>query len=255
MKKTMSIILSLMLLFCLTACNGSKEANNTSTNNPNPSQNTNQTGDSNVSEYSGTYESSDGYLIIYDDATFEMTDYDGSVYNSGTCSFKDGLALISEVGETLFLVPDGDGNLYGGEDTGTFFRVAIDSYPGEDIPNNNTPDNDIPDNDVPDNDAPDYNIPDRHPYSAFNKSDFQGCWQDSNNYIIQIIDDEWYLYDDGGRMVQSGPAEFEDSKAWLMNKDGSSGGGYLYFDEDGYLILSGEALTQLDQFPYGNSEN
>ncbi len=99
------------------------------------------------------------------------------------------------------------------------------------------------------------NLPSDLPNDTFGELDFEGYWQYGNGYILEFMGDRWYLYDGSGKMLQSGPAEFEDTKAWLMNEDGSSGGGYLYFDDNGDLIESGEVLTRLEEFPYGNSEN
>ncbi len=86
------------------------------------------------------------------------------------------------------------------------------------------------------------------------ESAFQGYWMYDNGYILQIVDTQWYAYEKDGRLFQSGSVEYEDGAAYLMNADGSSGGGMLSFNEDGDAFESGLRVTKLDAFPYGNTE-
>lgn len=79
---------------------------------------------SNSFTYEGIYDTSDGYLRIYSDGTFDVAFYDGETYNYGTYSADaDGITLATEGGDILFFVLDEYGNLFGGEDVGTLPRV------------------------------------------------------------------------------------------------------------------------------------
>lgn len=47
-------------------------------------------------------------------------------------------------------------------------------------------------------------------------------------------------------MIAWGPVKYDEEAAYLMNDDGSSGGGKVYFDVDGKLIdSSGYVLSYL----------
>lgn len=46
-------------------------------------------------------------------------------------------------------------------------------------------------------------------------------------------------------MLARGPIEFDDEAAYLMNDDGSSGGGKINFDEDNNLVDSDMILTNI----------
>ncbi len=173
------------------------------------------------SEYWGVYETPDGYLRVYEDGTFDVTDFDGQVYNSGNWESDDGLSLYSE-GQGQFFVLDENNNLYGGGDFATLIRV--DKYDIFTAPSD-----------------------------GHDKSDYLGFWKYSNGYILQISEyDEWNLYTaDGMTMLTWGPVEYDEEAAYLVNGDGSSGGGVLRFDESGNLTDSGEALTYWGEFLFG----
>lgn len=75
---------------------------------------------------------------------------------------------------------------------------------------------------------------------------YQGFWEYPEGRILEINGDVWNLYaDDGTTLLDHGPTEYDDEAVYLMNEDGSSGGGRAYFDEDGSLIESGRILTFL----------
>lgn len=85
---------------------------------------------------------------------------------------------------------------------------------------------------------------------------YQGFWEYPEGIILEINGEAWNLYeDDGVTLLAGGPMEYMEDAAWLMNEDGSSGGGRVYFDEDGNLIESGHVLTYLglsiDDVPKG----
>ena len=77
---------------------------------------------------------------------------------------------------------------------------------------------------------------------------YWGYWGYPDGTVLEIREDTWYLYvengdGDGVTVSASGPVEYDEEAAYLMNEDGSSGGGRAYFDEDGNLIESGRVLT------------
>lgn len=78
-------------------------------------------------------------------------------------------------------------------------------------------------------------------------SAYAGFWEYPDGTLLEIENDTWYLYEaDEHMMIAWGPVEFDEDAAYLMNDDGSSGGGAVYFDEDGDLIdSSGDVLTYL----------
>ena len=86
---------------------------------------------------------------------------------------------------------------------------------------------------------------------------YQGFWEYPQGMILEINGEEWNLYaDDGITVIDHGPMEYGEDAAWLMNEDGSSGGGRVSFDENGDLIdISGGVLTYLgpsgDNVPKG----
>ena len=83
-------------------------------------------------------------------------------------------------------------------------------------------------------------------YQGFPQAAYQGFWEYPEGKILEINGDEWNLYaDDGITLLAQGPVEYTEDAACLMNEDGSSGGGRVYFDEDGNLNDSGRVLTFL----------
>ena len=73
---------------------------------------------------------------------------------------------------------------------------------------------------------------------------YQGFWEYPKGWILEINGDEWNLYDDDNvTVIGHGPTMYDNEAVFLMNEDGSSGGGRAYFDEDGNLIESGNVLT------------
>lgn len=75
-------------------------------------------------------------------------------------------------------------------------------------------------------------------------------WEYPDGTILQIDDDWWwYLYEaDEYTPLVGGPVEFDEDAAYLMNDDGSSSGGKVYFDEDGNLIESNYVLTYIGMY-------
>ena len=80
--------------------------------------------------------------------------------------------------------------------------------------------------------------------------EISGFWEYPDGTILEISDDgRWNLYEVGELTPFAvGPVEYDEEAAYLMNADGSSGGGKVYFDEDGNLIDSGNVLTYLGMF-------
>ncbi len=73
---------------------------------------------------------------------------------------------------------------------------------------------------------------------------YQGFWEYPDGTILEISDEGWNLYAaDEPIPFAGGPVEYDEEAAYLMNDDGSSGGGKVYFDEDGNLIDFGNVLT------------
>ena len=76
------------------------------------------------------------------------------------------------------------------------------------------------------------------------RAPYQGFWKYPDGTILEINGEEWNLYaDDGLTLLAGGPMEYEEDAAYLMNADGSSGGGRVSFDENNNLIDSGIVLT------------
>ena len=75
---------------------------------------------------------------------------------------------------------------------------------------------------------------------------YEGFWEYPDGKILEINGVEWNLYE-ADELVPSawGPVEYDEDAAHLMNADGSSGGGKVYFNEDGDLVSSGDVLTFL----------
>ncbi len=73
---------------------------------------------------------------------------------------------------------------------------------------------------------------------------YQGFWKYPDGKILEINGDKWNLYaDDRLTLLADGPVEYMEGAACLMNADGSSGGGRVFFDENNNLTDSGEVLT------------
>ena len=80
---------------------------------------------------------------------------------------------------------------------------------------------------------------------------YLGFWEYPDGTILEISDEGWNLYEAGELTpFASGPVEYDEEAAYLMNADGSSGGGKVYFDEDGNLIDFGNVLTYYSEFPF-----
>lgn len=78
------------------------------------------------------------------------------------------------------------------------------------------------------------------------QADYQGYWQYPYGTVLEIREDTWFLYEEDGVTVSSsGPVEYDEEAAYLMNADGSSGGGKVYFDENNNLVDSGSILTHI----------
>lgn len=96
-------------------------------------------------------------------------------------------------------------------------------------------------------------------YILDRRADYMGFWQypeelDGMILEIRVNGAEWYLYEDGETTPFSwGPVEYDAEACYLMNEDGSSGGGKVSFDEDGNLIDSGYVLISGRVFPDGGS--
>ena len=75
-------------------------------------------------------------------------------------------------------------------------------------------------------------------------TEYFGYWEYPDGTILEINEEGWNLYSAyEPTPFAEGPVEYDEEAAYLMNDDGSSGGGKVYFDEDGNLIDSGNVLT------------
>ncbi len=75
---------------------------------------------------------------------------------------------------------------------------------------------------------------------------YQGFWAYPDGKILEIRGGQWKLYEnDGETLLAEGPTAYMEDAAFLMNEDGSSGGGRVFFNEDGELKDSGDVLTFL----------
>lgn len=75
---------------------------------------------------------------------------------------------------------------------------------------------------------------------------YGGYWQYPDGTVLEIRGEEWYLYEDNGdgaTVFANGPVEYDEEAAYLMNEDGSSGGGKVTLDENNNLVDSGTVLT------------
>lgn len=75
---------------------------------------------------------------------------------------------------------------------------------------------------------------------------FQGSWEYPDGTILEINGEKWNCYESGESAPFAwGPVEYDKETAYLMNEDGSSGGGKVYFDENGALHdVGGDVLTR-----------
>ena len=85
---------------------------------------------------------------------------------------------------------------------------------------------------------------------------YLGFWEYPDGTILEINGKKWNLYESAeSAPFACGPVEFDEDAAYLMNEDGSSGGGKVSFDENNNLIDSGDVLTYLgdsfDDVPKG----
>lgn len=72
---------------------------------------------------------------------------------------------------------------------------------------------------------------------------YRGLWEYPDGTVLELNDVGWNLYKaDELTLIASGPLKFEGEFAYLMNADGSSGGGRISINEDGNLIDSGDVL-------------
>lgn len=171
-------------------------------------------GSGDIREYVGLWEyvDEDVWIQIYDDETWECLDNQGNAFQSGTLSVDStGITFYSDdIDETLRFDRTVSGDLIESGNDGML--VPADSIPFGDS-------GDI--------------------------SAYAGCWEYPDGTVLEIENDTWYLYEaDEHMMIAWGPVKFDEDAAYLMNDDGSSGGGVVYFDEDGDLIdVSGDVLT------------
>ena len=85
---------------------------------------------------------------------------------------------------------------------------------------------------------------DESTYILDTQAAYQGFWEYSDGTILEISDEGWNLYEAGELApFAGGPVKYDEEAAYLMNDDGSSGGGKVYFDEEGRLIDFGNVLT------------
>ncbi len=171
--------------------------------------------------YVGIWINDDKIIRIYADGTFELDDINNGVYGKGNYLADDGLTLELDDGGTMFFVLDEYGNLYGGEDYGTYRKTE----------NNENP-----------------TIP------ASTPERYMGFWKYPDGTILEMKEEEWNLYSrDGLTLYQYGPVEYEDGHAFLMKPNGGSGGGVLGFDGNGRLMDGEQELSWHGKFLFENT--
>ncbi|MGN0665619.1 MAG: hypothetical protein ACI4KF_03735 [Huintestinicola sp.] len=85
---------------------------------------------------------------------------------------------------------------------------------------------------------------------------YLGFWEYDDGTILEIDGKIWNTYESGeSTPFAGGPVEYDEEAAYLMNEDGSSGGGKVSFDDSGYLKDGDNVLTYLgssfDDVPKG----
>ena len=81
-------------------------------------------------------------------------------------------------------------------------------------------------------------------YLLDRKAAYQGFWEYPDGTVLEINGDRWNLYWAGDLTPFGwGPLEYDEEAAYLMNEDGSSGGGKVFFDENFDLVDSETVLT------------
>ena len=89
--------------------------------------------------------------------------------------------------------------------------------------------------------------------STNTQASYLGFWEYDGN-ILELYKDGWSLYaEEDLSLLAWGPVEYTEDAAFLMNEDGSSGGGRVYFDEDGNLSDGGVALAYLGESLFGDN--
>lgn len=80
--------------------------------------------------------------------------------------------------------------------------------------------------------------------NADTQAAYQGFWIYPDGVILEINGEQWNLYaEDRATLLDGGPVKYDENAANLINADGSSGGGRVYFDENNSLVDSGNVLT------------
>ena len=78
---------------------------------------------------------------------------------------------------------------------------------------------------------------------------YLGFWEYPDGVILEISEEGWNLYEaDEFTPFAGGPVEYDEEAVYLMSDDGSSGGGKVYFDEDGNLIDSDYVLNFIGMY-------
>ena len=78
---------------------------------------------------------------------------------------------------------------------------------------------------------------------------YQGYWEYPEGQILEITADEWAVYEDYNfALIASGPVEYTEDAAWLMNDDGSSGGGKISFNDERRLTDNERVLTYIGHY-------
>ncbi|MGN0657077.1 MAG: hypothetical protein ACI4KR_09805 [Ruminiclostridium sp.] len=73
---------------------------------------------------------------------------------------------------------------------------------------------------------------------------YQGFWEYPDGTILEINGEEWSVYEeDGVTLLAEGQIQYVEDAAYLINDDGSSGGGRVFFDENNNLVDTGKVLT------------
>ena len=79
---------------------------------------------------------------------------------------------------------------------------------------------------------------------------FQGFWKYPDGTIIEINGESWNLYNPGEvTPFAGGSVEYDEDEeeAYLMNEDGSSGGGKLFFNDEGWMTDGENNLPYLGE--------
>lgn len=178
-------------------------------------------------DYQGFWQYPDGTILEINGEIWNTYESDGTLLGSpGLVGYEDdGVVLRNEYGSS------GGGFAYFDENGCLNEYGNVLTYLGESLPDSI--------------------------FDSGKQADYQGFWIYPDGEILEIDGDEWMLYESGeSAPFVWGPVEYDEDAAYLMNEDGSSGGGKVYFDENNSLVDSETVLTYWgDALSYDDSDD